>query len=267
MPNSLKAWTDYPFTWLGDKGGEEAPVREVEVFEYDDNKYCRVRVCGGVDEVKAGYLYQAPGRLGEVPPILLSQLAPLVPCKRSEQAGVAPSYDIQQHNHRFAAWAAGRAANVKGCRFSVEEAKSILEMAGIDLVGNSPDELPDPTRTNESHRVWREAVISAAGSLGLPFSHGVAAKLINVYLKARLVCGGHSDNAKVAALHPPIDSVLLDELAALNFGDNKKLWNSARRTRWSHFNSEQYENVINGISAALKGGAMWEVEQYWRGHQ
>lgn len=42
----MKAWTDYPFTWLGDEAGEEAPIREIDVISYDHDKYCRVKVCG-----------------------------------------------------------------------------------------------------------------------------------------------------------------------------------------------------------------------------
>ena len=73
----MKAWTDYPFTWLGDEPGKEAPVREIEVVSYDDDKYCRIKVCGGEDEIKSGYIYQREGRYGEVPPITRRQLAML----------------------------------------------------------------------------------------------------------------------------------------------------------------------------------------------
>lgn len=74
----MKAWTDYPFTWL-DTAGEKAPVREIEVLSYDDNKYCRIKVCDREDEIEAGYIYQREGRYGEVPPITRRQLAMLVP--------------------------------------------------------------------------------------------------------------------------------------------------------------------------------------------
>ena len=36
-------------------------------------------------------------------------------------------YSIIEHKHRFASWAAGRAANVKGCRFTVEQGKKLLK--------------------------------------------------------------------------------------------------------------------------------------------
>lgn len=73
----MKAWTDYPFTRLGDTAGKKAPVREIEVLSYDGNKYCRIKVCGEEDSIKAGYIYPREGRLGEVPPITRRQLAML----------------------------------------------------------------------------------------------------------------------------------------------------------------------------------------------
>ena len=70
----MKAWTDYPFPQLGDIEGEEAPVREIEVLSFDDDKYCQIKVGGAFDEIKAGYIYQKPGRVGEVPAITQRQL-------------------------------------------------------------------------------------------------------------------------------------------------------------------------------------------------
>lgn len=74
----MKAWTDYPFTWLGDTAGQKAPVREIEVLEYDDNKYCKIKVESGKDSIKAGYIYQKEGRYGEVPCLTQKQLQKLV---------------------------------------------------------------------------------------------------------------------------------------------------------------------------------------------
>lgn len=62
----MKAWTDYPFIELGDISNQQAPIREVTVMAYDGDKYCAVIVEGRVLDVKAGYLYKSPGRLGKV---------------------------------------------------------------------------------------------------------------------------------------------------------------------------------------------------------
>ena len=73
----MKAWTDYPFDQLQDEAYKKAPVREIEVLSYDEDKYCRVRVCGHEGEIKAGYIYRRNGRFGEVPNLTHAQLAKL----------------------------------------------------------------------------------------------------------------------------------------------------------------------------------------------
>ena len=73
----MRAWTDYPFTELGDTAGEEAPVRDCVVLNYDRDKYCRVLVEDVFTSVKAGYLYSQPGRSGEVPRLTQEQLLTL----------------------------------------------------------------------------------------------------------------------------------------------------------------------------------------------
>jgi hypothetical protein len=180
----------------------------------------------------------------------------------------AVSYSIDLHRHRFAAWAAGRAASVKSCRFSVEQAKLIIEAAALDLLLVDPDALPLPNNIDEVHAGWRSNVIAEADHrFGLTFTHGIAAKLINVYLKAAFVCGGHHAHERVEALHPPIDGLLLDELARGGLGGQMAAWKSARAVRWSKLNSEQYQEVIDAVRLALPGRPLWHVEEHWRGYQ
>lgn len=176
-------------------------------------------------------------------------------------------YTIDDHKHRFSAWAASRAASVKGCRFSVEQGKKVLEAAGMRELISDPNNLPLPEGMDATHRQWRHAVIDAATREGLSFTHGVAAKLINVYLKAGFVCGGHHGHERVRAVHPPIDSLLLDELYSKNVGGRKTVWNEARHIRFSNFDSSQYEKVIQAIREAMRDAPLWEVEQYWPGYQ
>jgi len=179
----------------------------------------------------------------------------------------ATAYRIERHIHLFAAWAASRAASVKGCRFKVEQGRAILEAAGFKADFPTPDQLPASKGMNQEHRRWRASVINAAKSQGLTFTHGVAAKLINIYLKCRFICGGHHGHERVHDLHPPIDDVLLRTLADLDIGGYAKQWRKARQTRWSKLNSEQYEAVIALIRESLKGEALWKIEEYWAGNQ
>lgn len=61
----MRAYTDYPFDFLGDTDGEYAPIREVKILYYDQDKRCTLIVEGVETEVKRGYLYTQPVRLEE----------------------------------------------------------------------------------------------------------------------------------------------------------------------------------------------------------
>lgn len=177
-------------------------------------------------------------------------------------------YSIEEHKHRFAAWAAGRAANVNGCRFTVEQGKEILEKSGLNDVAKSLDNLPPANEFDETHKDWRCKVIASAQKQDLQFTHGVAAKLINIYLKSIYVCGNDHNNEKVKAIHPPIDSVLLDALYKQNISGKKNEWQAARKARWSKLTSDQYQAVIDAIKATIsKESGLWEIEEYWQGYQ
>jgi hypothetical protein len=131
-------------------------------------------------------------------------------------------YTIEEHNHRLAAWAAATAASAsKLCRFKVRTGVAILEASGFKPAFEL-NQLPAAANLDSQHRHWRETVIEKASDVGVAFTHGVAAKLINCYLKVRFVCAGaHNDN-RVQALHPPIDEVLLTGLARVDFGGYAK---------------------------------------------
>jgi hypothetical protein len=176
-------------------------------------------------------------------------------------------YGIELHEHRFAAWAACRAASVSNCRFRVEQGRAILEKCRFTANVSRPVLLPEPDAVDETHRQWRADIMRAAKSRKLLFTHGVAAKLVNIYLKRRFVCAEHHAHARVQSLHPPIDSVLLKGLAEANVGGNAKEWKQAAKTRWSKFGSEDYEEVVALIRRSLKGAPLWKIEEHWKENQ
>ena len=178
------------------------------------------------------------------------------------------AYTIEEHSHRLAAWTASRAASVKGCRFRVEQGVDILEAAGFTASFSLEDLPTTPPALDSAHREWRDRVIGAARGLGLSFSHGISAKLINCYLKVRFVCGGQHDRDCVRILHPPLDELLLLELAKRNIGGNADKWKAYRALRWSKCDSETYEEAIASIREALAPGEpLWKIEEYWKGYQ
>jgi hypothetical protein len=130
------------------------------------------------------------------------------------------------------------------------------------------DALPAKSDFDATHRNWRASMVREAEEIGLMrFSHGIAAKLINVYLKGMIICGGHHQHPRAAFLHPPIDSLLLDELYAENIGGQRAAWSDARRLKWSKLTSEQYESVVVAVRNACGDHPLWRIEAFWRGHQ
>jgi len=111
------------------------------------------------------------------------------------------------------------------------------------------------------HLAWRKAVIKEARKAGLEFTHGIAAKLINLYLKAKFTCGGYADHPHVAALHPPIDSLLLK---AFNRSRSPK---DRLPVNWSTFDSKTYQQAIGALRLGRKGLPLWTAESLWQGHR
>lgn len=178
------------------------------------------------------------------------------------------NYCIADHRHRLAAWTASRAASVNRCRFKVKDGVAILEAAGFDERFDSPDQLPKPDQFDKAHSVWRAKIISAARRRRKKFTPGVAAKLINCYLKVKFVCGGFHNHPRVTAIHPPIDDLLLKGLAENNVGGYQDKWKALRKKRWSKFKTQHYTQAIALIRNSLgKKTPLWKIEKYWKGFQ
>ena len=178
------------------------------------------------------------------------------------------SYDIKEHKHRYAAWAASRASSVKGCRFKVRKGEMIIEKIKLKDLIDCSQKLPQPsTQFDIFHRELREAAITESKNLDLNFTHGVAAKLINVYMKTIFICGDHSTCSVIASIHPPIDGLLLKSLYDKNIGGLKEEWRIAISKRWSKFDSATYELVIKNIRKVQGNKPLWEIEEHWQGYR
>jgi hypothetical protein len=103
----------------------------------------------------------------------------------------------------------------------------------------------------------------------LKLSYGRAQKLVNVYLKAMLVCGGQENDPRIRHLHPPIDGVLLDALGEVarhsRANEFRKLFRTARRTgkRWTKFQKRDYVAYLNAIKSLQGNEPLWAVEEHW----
>ncbi|CAD0264281.1 conserved hypothetical protein [Pseudomonas veronii] len=195
------------------------------------------------------------------------------------------NYTIMDHAHRFAVWAAGRAyarSGGDGGGYSVPYAQLMLEAAGLKSI-NTPDDLPGKGEIDAFLHALILAVQGAAPAFYFPHNskeqkefrctYGRAQKLVNVYLKSKLVCAGHHNDERVQRLHPPIDRVLLAGLRSFswkkradpqyaafrkNLREAQKLGDS-----WVVFSPETYDAYITAIKSLQQDRPLWAVEEHW----
>ncbi len=128
-----------------------------------------------------------------------------------------------------------------------------------------PEFLNTPAqRFEELHRKWCSAVCEFLGECGVAnTTYGRAAKLIAVYLKCMVVIGGEGYSPLGRVVHPPIDRILLQNLAGapeVN-SPHKPRW---RKTNWTQLDSDQYYTLVSELRAALPAEQpFWMLEQYW----
>lgn len=195
------------------------------------------------------------------------------------------TYTIRDHAHRFAVWAAGRAysrSGGDGGGYSVQYAQRMLEAAGMRDI-NTPEDLPSKEKIDAFIHGRIEAVRAARPAtyvhhqtredVAFRCTYGRAQKLVNVYLKSKLVCGGYHDDERVARLHPPIDRKLLTGLNAFSekvagqdeYAEFRKnlLDAQALGGAWVIFTQATYDAYIIAVKALQMDKPLWAVEEHW----
>ena len=176
-------------------------------------------------------------------------------------------YDMIEHRHRFAAWAAARAVQ-RGWRSSrTEKLRDALHGCGVtDFVCSPESRIIDERRFVEFHRQWCREVIKSLTQQGVAgATFGRAAKLVAVYLKVMVVLSpaGDCDLARVA--HPPLDRTELQKVAAEADVDSqyKHLW---KTVNWTQLTEENYYSLMGQLRALIPSSdPFWTLEQYWNG--
>ncbi len=185
------------------------------------------------------------------------------------------SYSPAMHRHRFAAWCAATAASASPkCRFPVKVGVRLIEAVNLDAMSISWEKLPEPEIFDDKHNDLCVALIGKAESthdISGSFTYGVAAKMVNCYLKALyygVPQGNHSvhQTRKLNAIHPPVDRLLLRGLARQDVGGHGESWRFYELRGWSNFNYKEYKEVIKLIHEVTDGD-LWMIEAYWQGFQ
>ena len=90
-------------------------------------------------------------------------------------------------------------------------------------------------------------------------TYGRAAKLVAIYLKVTVIIGEDPTSPLARVAHPPIDHILLQEIAK----ENPILGNLAQ-VKWTNLTEEEYFDVVNKLRSILDDEAgFWQIEKYW----
>jgi hypothetical protein len=174
-------------------------------------------------------------------------------------------YTFFTHHHNFAVWAAARASQRGLKNASVATLKSALEAS--KLHEHIQDQSKWPVSEEEFDKFHRKHCckimkhLETANNLG--FSYGRAAKLVAVYLKSMIVLSRHSKSSFAKILHPPIDRILLRNLASDEHFD-QQFRDHCRGVNWTQLKLGDYFKLIGKLrSLRLHEGGFWRIECYW----
>ncbi|KQW38369.1 hypothetical protein ASC76_10115 [Rhizobacter sp. Root404] len=138
------------------------------------------------------------------------------------------------------------------------------------------DEVIGPEHIGQDVDAWQmsfmKKIEAEAARLNIAdFSFGRAQKLVNIYLKTVLVCGGHHQDPRVALLHPPLDFELFKGLRRF-LSKNRATLREARlafiaaqrsNPRWTTFSEADYLAHIKAIKLLMAGKPLYQVEEHW----
>jgi hypothetical protein len=172
-------------------------------------------------------------------------------------------YELTEHRHRFAAWAAARGSQRNFT--SVDKLRDALESCGVrEFVSADPRCTMDDDSFRTLHREWCRAIVSHLSRAGVAkATFGRAAKLVGIYLKVMIVIGpaGDCDLARVA--YPPIDAIILENVSRARELDSphKRDWSKAR---WTQLTEDGYYVLVDQLRAVLgPTEPFWALERFW----
>lgn len=172
-------------------------------------------------------------------------------------------YDHFEHRHRFAAWAAARAAQ-RGWT-STSNLVDSLDQAGIpEFLRNPNADCASQQAFEDLHKKWCSFIVSFLKDKRVKgTSYGHAAKLVAVYLKAMVVNVPDGTSRLAHFAHPPIDKILLQNLSRCSElkSEHQPAW---RKVAWTRLGSDAYYELITQLRGALsENDPWWKLEKHW----
>ena len=178
------------------------------------------------------------------------------------------TYSLTEHRHRYACWCSARAATRGLGGATNKTVRLALESSSLpDLIAGPPEAWPRTADDfDEAHLTWCAAVLDSLHAQGVhEATFGRAAKIVAIYLKTLVVCGGQSTSALAQVAHPPVDRVLLQALAR-DPQFPSAVRSEWRRTSWTALGEAEYSALVAQLRAVgLDSGGFWRAERWWSG--
>lgn len=120
---------------------------------------------------------------------------------------------------------------------------------------------------DQSHTKWCHALIKCVAENRTPplaITFGVAAKFLNVYIKAAFVVPSADEHASlIAVAHPPLDNLFLAEMKRKH---RHIVGSGFPEQGWQSFEQNDYTKVIAMLRNVVQSGSdLWRLERDWTG--
>jgi hypothetical protein len=160
------------------------------------------------------------------------------------------TYTFDEHKHRYAVWTVARAQRAFAKNKVIAE---VMEKAELrSFVENTT--LISQREFDKLHQQWCATICDY-------FPHdkcdyGRAAKMIAIYLKTVVVLPGAGESSLCDVIHPPIDRILLQNIARATSLKH------FRTKNWTTLGGDAYWEIIHDIREHF-GLCNWKLEAYW----
>lgn len=168
-----------------------------------------------------------------------------------------PICDLERMRFEFFAWASARAAQAGSSKTTV----AVLRAALVDADAANWGRCVVVTSAKDYDAWHMEAIdgvhrklVNTVPAIGW----GIAAKLVNVFIKGRwLLDAGYTGPIRSFG-HPAIDSILLHLI------DDSYGTDFTRSLRWQRMTRQEYEGVIATLRLRHPHEGIWTIEEEWR---
>jgi hypothetical protein len=170
-------------------------------------------------------------------------------------------YDLKTHIHTFACWTAARASQ-RGFKTTKEIIKAIHDSNLFGILFSPQDRPIGPQAYDNWHRKTCALILQSLG-VDSKTNYGRAAKIVSVYLKtAVLLPEGAKDFT--ATMHPPIDRILLKNLAKRLKKEGKPESSFYDDINWTQIGLDEYYRLIDRLRTDFpETKEFWKIEEGW----